>query len=310
MTEILLVAILTFFAVIALGGAVLAVRAAREQALKTRLHAKSFAVAATAAPGGVGAGPAPADKLVRLVEGIGGKVASKGPSPDLQQKLANAGFHVPTAARAFMGAKISLLVLGAAGAAALVWPLELSVPVKVMLILSPGALLSFVPNLFVNVRRKRRTQEVRHHLPDALDLLEICVSAGMGIDTAWNAVGDKIRVVSSVLADEMALTNLELHLGAPRAAAMRHMAERTDVGEISSLVGVLVQSERFGTSIADAVRTFAKSMREARSTRAEVSAEKMAVKLLFPMVLFIFPALILVAVGPAGIVLADIISAR
>ncbi len=152
-----------------------------------------------------------------------------------------------------------------------------------------------------------RREEVRRHLPDAVDLLEISVSAGMGLDMAWNMVTDEIRRVSTTLADEMALTNLEIHLGAPRAEAMRHMAQRTGAEEISSLVAVLVQTDRFGTSVAKALENFTSSMREGRSFRAQEVAEKMAVKLLFPMVIFIFPAVLVVLAGPAVIGLFKIL---
>ena len=145
------------------------------------------------------------------------------------------------------------------------------------------------------------------HLPHAIDLLEICVSSGMGLEMAWNAVGDEVRRVSTILADEMALANLEMHLGADRASAMRHMAERTGAEEISSLVATLVQSERFGTKVADALRVFAESMRIERSQRAEEAAEKMAVKLLFPLILFIFPSMLIVCAGSAVIQIVQVL---
>jgi tight adherence protein C len=164
-----------------------------------------------------------------------------------------------------------------------------------------SALFSFLPNFWVSVRRDRRRLDVQIHLADAVDLLEICVSSGMGLDMAWNSVSDEMRRVSTTLADEMALTNLEIHLGAPRAQAMRNMAARTGAEEISSMVATIVQSDRFGTSIADALRVFATSMREQRSQKAEEAAEKMAVMLLFPMVLCIFPAMLIVVAAPSVI---------
>jgi len=166
-----------------------------------------------------------------------------------------------------------------------------------------GAMLFFIPNMHVSIRREGRRGIIRRHLPDAIDLLEICASAGMGLDMALNSVTEEVRSVSNILADEMALTNLEIHLGASRAVAMRHMAQRTGADELSSLVAVLVQSERFGTSISDALRTYATSLRETRSQRAQESAEKMAVKLIFPMVLFIFPAVVMVMAGPGFMML-------
>jgi tight adherence protein C len=133
-------------------------------------------------------------------------------------------------------------------------------------------------------------------LPEAL---------GRGADMAWNAVCDEFRGVSQVLADEMALSNLEMHLGAPRADAMRNMAKRTGVEDINSLVGTLVQSERFGTSVSQALRTYADAIRMERSMRAEEAAEKLAIWLLFPMVLFIFPCMFIVILGPAGIRISE-----
>ena len=122
------------------------------------------------------------------------------------------------------------------------------------------------------------------------------------------AVSDEIRGVCPILADEMALTNIELHLGSPRSVAMRRMADRTGAEEISSLVAVLLQSERFGTSISEALRIYAISMRDKRSQQAAENAEKMAVRLLFPMVIFIFPSILVVTVGPACVTLVEMMS--
>jgi tight adherence protein C len=187
-------------------------------------------------------------------------------------------------------------------------PLNIAVSLKLMWGLCATGFLFFVPNLVLAHRRSKRRTEVRRHLPDAIDLLEICASAGMGLDMAWNSVADEVRSVSGTLADEMALTNLEIHLGAARAVAMRNMARRTGADELSSLVAVLVQSERFGTSVVEALRTYANAMRETRSMRSQEAAEKMAVKLLFPMILFIFPSVVLVMVGPAAMTLYKIFS--
>jgi tight adherence protein C len=162
-----------------------------------------------------------------------------------------------------------------------------------------GLVFFLIPNLYVAMRRDARRKEVQRRLPDAVDLLEICVSSGMGLDMAWKAVAEEVRRVSTIFADEMELTRLEINLGVPRATAMRHLADRTGSQDISSLVALIIQAERFGASIVDALRTFASTMREVQSKRAEESAEKMSVKLLFPMVLFIFPTLLIVMVGPA-----------
>jgi tight adherence protein C len=178
--------------------------------------------------------------------------------------------------------------------------------IKGVLIVWGAGVLTLVPNWFVRGRRNKRRLEVRRNLPDAIDLTEICVSAGMGLDAAWNSVTDQIRAVSPVLADEMALANLEIHLGASRAEALRHMVDRTGAEEIAALIGVLVQSDKLGTSVSDALRKFAGTMREIRSARAEEEAEKMPIKLLFPLILLIFPAVLIVLAGPAGVMWAQV----
>jgi tight adherence protein C len=174
---------------------------------------------------------------------------------------------------------------------------------KIALTVGIAVVFFFLPNFYVSKARAKRRAEVRLHLPDSIDLLEISVSAGMGLDQAWNSVANEVRNVSSILADEMALTNLEMHLGASRAHAMRHMAQRTGSEDLSSLVAILVQSDRFGTSTSEALRTFANSLRELRSQRAQEYAEKMAVKLIFPLVVFIFPPAMIVMAGPAFLTL-------
>jgi tight adherence protein C len=289
----ILVPVLAFFAVVALGGAVVAARLLRREPLKARLD-MGGGTAVAEPPGGR---TRSLDAISRLGESVSGGKTSK----TLKEQLAQAGYHDPAAPTIYMGAKMLLFIVGLVGSLALFVPLALAMHLKVVSILCVTGLLSFVPNLVVARRRSRRRTEVQLHLPDAVDLLEICVSSGMGIDMAWNAVSDEVRRVSPTLGDEMALANLEIHLGAPRADAMRHMAERTGVDDIASLVATLVQSERFGTSIAEALRVFAESMREQRSQRAQEAAEKMAVKLLFPLVLCIFPAMLIVVSGPAFI---------
>src|SRR6185437_5554038 len=185
--------------------------------------------------------------------------------------LAQAGYHGNNSASVYLGAKFLLFAAGML----LTLALLISTQIHNQLLIAgvAGALLFFIPNIIVSMRRDARRSTVRRHLPDAIDLLEICASAGMGLDMAWNSVTEEVRSVSTILADEMALTNLEIHLGASRAVAMRHMARRTGADELSSLVAVLVQSERFGTSISEALRTYATSLRETRSQRAQESAE-------------------------------------
>jgi tight adherence protein C len=293
----ILIAILIFVAVVCLGGAYILARRGGQRVIQERLRKAEVQPEARSEPFKPG--------LTRFLTYIGVRASSGKTSPGLQEELARAGFHGQNATAAYLGTKVLMLVVGLVVMAVLVMPTSLRTPSKMLLVAVGAVGLSFVPNLVVYSRCRKRTEEIRHHLPDALDLLEICVSAGMGLDMAWNAVTDEIREVSPTLADEMALTNLEIHLGAPRAEAMRHMADRTGGQDLSSLVAILVQSERFGTSIADGLQTFASSLREIRSQRAQEAAEKMAVKLILPMTLCFFPAVLVVLIGPAGIKLME-----
>jgi tight adherence protein C len=298
----ILVPALIFVAIMTIGGSVLAARSARAKALAPRLFDHD---AIPDEHGGVLEQPRAG---VSLVNRIGSAATLGQTSEKLGQQLTRAGFHARNAPEVYLGVKILLLAVGGLATAAVVIPLELPILIKALAVVVVGAMLSFIPNVVVSLRRRARSTEVRRHLPDATDLLEICVCAGMGLDMAWNVVADEVRGVSTVLADEMALTNLEIQLNAPRPVAMRHMADRTGAPELLSLVAVLIQSERFGTSIADALRMFASSLREERSQRAEESAEKMSVKLILPMVVFIFPAAFIVMVGPAALKLSTVMS--
>lgn len=290
----IIVASLTFLAVICIGGAVLAARVARREPIRQRLRELQRQQASETVDGGSG--------KVGLVENVGTMVLPKGPSAGLKDQLARAGFHDRKAPLLYIGCKMILFAAGIAGFAAVIFPLEqLSLHIRIFLILWGAGALTMLPNMVLRMRRAKRLTEIQGHLPDAIDLIEISVSAGMGLDTAWNSVSDQIRDVCPTLADEMALTNLEIHLGADRAAAMRNMVDRTGALEIGSLVSVLVQSQKLGTKVSDALRKFATSMREQRSARAEEAAEKMPVKLLFPLVLLIFPAVLIVLAGPAAI---------
>jgi tight adherence protein C len=290
-----LVPILTFISVMAIGAAFVIGRAARKQLVRNRLDEFGPIHVPGEADGGQ------AGSRWQLFESIGTRFAPKDATGDMQKSLAQAGFTAPSAASIYLGARMMLLVVGLIIAVALVMPMQLMMALKFVIVFGMGWTMSLFPSLYVDIRRGRRATEIRHHLPDAVDMLEICVSSGMGLDMAWNAVAEEIRRVSSILADEMALTNLEINLGAGRAEAMRHMAERTGSDDLNSLVSTLVQSEKFGTAVSDALRTFASSMREIRQTRAAESAEKMGVKMLFPMIAFILPSILIVMGGGAVI---------
>ena len=294
MNEQLIIPVLTGTSVIAIGGSLILNRFARRKPLEQRLAEIAGVKLEPRQRSGTG-------MVAGMVQGVGEKVATKGASSSLKQQLTQAGYHNADAAMIYMGAKIILLIVGLVVSIFFVAPTSLSLTNQVLIIGLSTSLLFFIPNLVVSSRRSARTGLIRRHLPDAIDLLEICASAGMGLDQAWNSVTDEVRTVCPVLADEMALTNLEIHLGASRTDAMRHMAKRTGAEELSSLVAMLLQAERFGSSIAEGLQAYATFMRETRSQRAQEQAEKMAIKLIFPMVVAIFPAVVMLMAGPAFI---------
>ncbi|MCE5325965.1 MAG: type II secretion system F family protein [Planctomycetaceae bacterium] len=287
---------LTLLTVLALGWAILVVRVSRRRRVSQRVLQRAEMD---------GDSPAPALSTPLRALNLLGALASMGsPSQRLRKRLSLAGYYSPHAPTVYMGAKLLLLAAAVGLLPLLIFCTSLPRGVAVLIFLLAMMAVFFVPDAVLSSRRRSRARSVRRHLPDAVDLMEVCVTAGIGLDLAWNMVSGEIRRVCPILADEMALTNLEMHLGAARVEAMRHLADRTGVDDIRRLVAVLVQSERFGTSIADALRTFATTMRENRSMMAEESAEKLAVAMVVPMILFIFPAVFVVSVGPASITIA------
>jgi tight adherence protein C len=239
--------------------------------------------------------------FLRFLEAVGNYVSHGQASTSLWEQLVRAGYMSRTAPAVYTGVKILLFAAGLTLGAVLIAPTEQSLVRKTSLISLGAVIPFFIPNLFVLHKVRKRRDEIRQFLPDVVDLLEICVSSGIGLDMAWNIVSDEIHHVSDVLGTAMDLSNFEIHLGAARTEAMKNMAARTGADQLSSLAAILVQSERFGTSVALALKEFAASMREERRMTAEENAEKMAVKLVVPMVLFIFPAVIVVTIGPAAI---------
>jgi tight adherence protein C len=300
----LLIPVLVFICVVAIGASVLAAGYASREPIRARLGTSTTSHVRT------WGATRPEKKVgINMLDRVGRSVSGGRFSPHLAGELANAGYHNPKAPMIFIGLKVVLLLVASVSITAVMTPFDsISNMTRILIVIFAGGVFFFLPNLFVRRQREKRRREISQHLPDTLDLLEICVSAGMGLDMAWNAVAGEIRSVSPPLADEMVLTNLEMHLGASRSSAMRHMAQRTNAREISSLVGMLVQSDRFGTSVSEALKTFATTMREERSQRAQEEAEKAPVKLLFPLILFVFPAILVVVVGPAAITWTEIIS--
>jgi tight adherence protein C len=296
----IVIPVITFVCVIAVGVSLLISREQKRKLLEKRLREGT---------GFKTGGETKQQKttFVQLLEKIGNFVSHGQATTTLWEQLIRAGYLNSAAPAVYTGIKILLFVIGVVGGTTLTMPLKIYFMTKVTLVFVGATVLFFIPNIVLLLRLKKRHDEICRFLPDAVDLLEICVSSGIGLDMAWNIVSDEMRHISPVLAGAMALTNFEIHLGASRVEAMRHMAARTSVDDLASLAAILIQTERFGTSIATALRIFAISLRERRSFAAEESAEKMAVKLIIPMVLFIFPAVLITIAGPAVITIFTVL---
>ena len=159
----------------------------------------------------------------------------------------------------------------------------------------------YLPDIWLFIRTSRRKDKILKGLPDALDLLVVCVETGMGLDAAINRVAEEIKLGHKILSDELKLLNLEIRAGKSREDALRSLATRTGLEDINSLVTLLIQTDRFGTSVAQALRVYSDSIRTKRYQKAEEIAAKLPVKLMLPLILFIFPSLFVAILGPAAI---------
>ena len=215
----------------------------------------------------------------------------------------NAGFRNPSAPMVYFAAKTVLallfpallyLYIGASGAA--LHGIRLFAALLLV-----AAIGYYLPNIILRRLVFVRQREIFETFPDALDLMIVCVEAGLAMDAAIARVADEIRLNSPVLSEELHLVTLELRAGASKEKALRNLALRTGVEDVDSLVAMLIQAERFGTSIGASLRVQSDSLRTKRRLRAEEAAAKIAVKLLFPLIFCIFPSLLLVLLGPAFI---------
>lgn len=162
-----------------------------------------------------------------------------------------------------------------------------------------AALGCYLPNVVLHIIGKQRKREIFDNFPDAADLMLVCVEAGLGLDAALTRIAEELADKSAVLAEELQLTNLEIRAGSTREKALRNLALRTGVEELNSFSTMLIQADKFGTSIADSLRVFSEDLRNKRQLRAEEHAAKVPTKMLFPLVMFIFPSIIMVVLGPA-----------
>ena len=230
-------------------------------------------------------------------------------SSSLRRRFLNAGIRNAAAPVAFFGLKTALALglpmlafIGLTLARTQVRGVEL-----LLLLLVASAIGYYLPNYLLSKAIGRRQREIFENFPDALDLMTVCMEAGLGTDTAMNKVAEDMVHKSPTLADELRLVNLELRAGAPRDRALRNLAMRTGVEEVEGFVTMIIQADRFGTSIAQSLRVHSETVRTRRRQKAEETASKIPLKLLFPLIFCIFPALMLVIIGPAIIQMVRVV---
>ena len=218
----------------------------------------------------------------------------------LREKLMHAGFRSDGAPTMFLGIKFTCLIVGLVMSGGGV----LLAGVGTQSMLRAGFFacgMFFLPDVLLMLLGRRRKEAIFLALPDALDLMVVCVEAGLGLDQAMRKVAEEMQKTYRVVAEEFGICNMQLQMGISRSEALQNLGNRSGVDDLKALASILIQADKFGSSIAQALRVQSESMRVRRSQIAEEKAAKTAVKLIFPLVLFIFPGIFVVLVGPAGI---------
>lgn len=221
----------------------------------------------------------------------------------LRTRFIHAGWRAPEAIPFYFGVKTLL----AAGLPMILWPalvgrFDASQQSEFMTLLFGSAVIGFyLPNFVLRFKVKRRQRDIFESFPDSLDLIMVCVEAGLGLDAAILRVVEEMRTARPAMAEEYELLTLELRAGLPREKALRNLAARTGVEDVSMLVAMLIQADRFGTSVADSLRVHSDMLRTKRHMLAEERAAKIGTKILFPLIFCIFPSLFVVLLGPAAI---------
>jgi len=236
--------------------------------------------------------------IVRVIQQVGEKVPI---SPDdagvTRRDLIMAGYRSEAAIKVFNGIKITLCILlvivGFSMRSAMPNPV-----LRIVLIAFSGFMGFYLPGYMLDKKIAKRQTTIRLALPDALDMLVVSIEAGLGLDQAIQHVGRELQLSHKELSEELSLVNLEMRAGKRRSEALKNLAERTGEAELQKLVAILIQSDRFGTSIGDSLRSHSDFLRVRRRQEAEERAGKVGVKLVFPIFFFILPSMLIVAAGP------------
>jgi tight adherence protein C len=241
---------------------------------------------------------------------LGGFLPTRESDESLRSGLERAGIRAPRAELVFLGTKVFLAFT--CGLAWLSISYALARPMGSVLLQGgiAGAIGFYFPTFWLYRKGESRKAQIQVALADTLDLLVVCVEAGLALNAAIERVGREIEISSPALSDELLLANQEIQTGLARSEALRRLARRTGVEDIYSLTAILIQAEKLGASIAQSLRAHAESMRTKRRQRAEQAARKAGIKLAFPLVFMIFPALLIVILGPAAIQLMQALAAQ
>jgi len=218
----------------------------------------------------------------------------------VKRRLITAGFRDPRAVPTFYGLRVLSVVISLFSFISLFGPAFGLTGPKYMAMLGLSGVFGWImPGAFVSRRVRLRKKQVQKALADTLDMLVVCVEAGLGLNQAMSRVAEEVEHISPIMSEEIEIMNLEIRAGTPREDALRHLGERTDVKDIKGLVSMLIQTDRFGTSIATALRVHSDDLRVKRRQRAEEAAAKTTIKLVVPLAIFVFPAMFVVILGPA-----------
>ncbi len=224
---------------------------------------------------------------------------------NLKVRLANAGFSSPAAPQIYLALKLASLIVGlilGGGLAALKFGLTMNGLTTLVVGCAAGL---FIPSFALSWKIKARQERIFLGLPDTLDLLVVCVEAGLGLDAGMRRVSEELEDTHPDVCQEFNLANMQLQMGRKRREVLHDLGVRTGVDDMRALVAILIQADKFGSSIAQALRVQSDSMRIKRSQMAEERAQQTAVKLIFPLVLFIFPGIFVVLVGPAALMMIN-----
>jgi tight adherence protein C len=306
----LLASALAFAAVLLFGFGVQSARRGAEHSQRLRAKIAGFAgVPETGAPA-ESASVRLGRMLAVVVRALGARLGPKDQDglDRTQLDLIRAGLRGPNAAQSYHGAKAALMLVPPSLFLGVLWLLPEAPTMQLCVIgaLALASLGTLAPGVWLRSRMAERRLALLCELPDALDLLVVCVESGMGLDQAIHRVSEELRESAPVISGELRTMTLEMRAGRQRQQALKDLAERTGIEDVQSLVTLLVQADTFGISVARTLRVYSDTLRTSRFQRAEETAAKLPTKLMFPLVLCIFPVLFVVLIGPAAIQLMQV----